>query len=152
MEPSERKESMLDLIGRTGNIYLGTVCGGSPLIKVVSKNLHEGMKSFWFVTLTHRQRTLDIQKDGHACLYFADNENYVTLRLDGTAKITRYPEILAKMWNDGMKMFFKQGVDDPEYSAIEFQTEGGNFYHWPYIGNFVLNREEIVWKDWVKHE
>jgi general stress protein 26 len=152
MQPSERSENMLKLIDGTGNIYLGTLCDGQPRIKVVSKNLNDGIRVFWFVTLTHRQRTLDIQKDGHACLYFADNDKYVTLRLDGTAEITRDTEILQKMWNDGMKMFFKQGVDDPEYSAIEFRATGGNFYCWPYIGNFILDGEELVWKDWVQHE
>jgi general stress protein 26 len=152
MQPDERKESMLKLVERTGSIYLGTVFEGAPRIKVVTKNIHDGLKAFRFVTLTHRQRTLDIQKDGRACLYFADNENYITLRLDGMASISRDPEILGRMWNDGMKMFFKEGVADPEYSAIEFRAEGGNFYHWPHIGNFVLNGEEIVWKDWVKHE
>ncbi len=152
MQPSERKESMLDLIGRTGCIYLGTVCDGAPRIKVVSRNVHNGMNAFWFVTLTHRQRTLDIQKDGRACLYFADNDKFVTLRLDGTAAVTREPEILQRMWNDGMKMFFPQGADDPEYSAIEFRAEGGNFYSWPYIGNFRLDGDEIVWLDWNKHE
>lgn len=152
MQPAERKESILNLIERTGTIYLGTVCDGEPRIKVVTKNILDGMKAFWFVTLTHRQRTIDIQKDGRTCLYFADNEKYVTLRLDGTAAITRDPEILQKMWNDGMLGFFKQGVTDPEYSAIEFRTMGGNFYQWPYIGNFTLDGEEIVWKDWNKHE
>lgn len=152
MQLAERKESILKLIESTGNIYLGTVCDGAPRIKVVTKNIRDGMKTFWFVTLTHRQRTADIQKDGRACLYFADNEKYVTVRLDGTARITRDPEILGKMWNDGMTGFFKQGVDDPEYSAIEFRTDGGNFYQWPYIGNFTLDGEELVWKDWSKHE
>jgi general stress protein 26 len=152
MQPDERKESMEKLVEKTSCVYLGTVFEGAPRIKVVSKNLRDGLKSFWFVTLTHRQRTLDIQKDGHACLYFADNENFVTLRLDGTASITRDPDILQKMWNDGMKTFFKEGVSDPEYSAIEFKTQGGNFYRWPYIGNFTLSSDEIVWKDWVKHE
>jgi general stress protein 26 len=152
MQPAERKDSMLQLIEHTGNIYLGTVHEGAPQIKVVTKNLHSGMNIFWFVTLTHRQRTADIQKDGHACLYFADNENYVTLRLDGMAAITRDPEILGKLWNDDLRMFFKNGVEDLEYSVIEFRAESGNFYHWPYVGNFVINGNELDWKSWEKHE
>ena len=153
MQPYERMESALRLIKNTPCIYLGTLdSGGAPMIKVVTRNVHEGMNAFWFVTLTHRQRTIDIQRDGRASLYFADNTNYETLLLKGKATITRDPAILQSMWNDGMTMFFKQGVDDPEYSAIEFRAEGGNYYRWPYIGNFTLDGGEMVWQDWMKHE
>jgi general stress protein 26 len=151
MQQDERAESMLALVGRTNLIYLGTVFEGAPRIKVVTKNIHEGLRTFRFVTLTHRQRTLDIRRDGRACLYFADNERFETLRLDGVAAITRDPAILQAMWSEGMRGFFKEGADDPEYSAIEFRTSGGNFYKWPYIGNFELVGDEVVWKDWVKH-
>lgn len=148
MQTNEHRDAMLRLIERTPLPYLGTLSpGGEPRIKVVTQNQREGMTLFRFVTLKHRQRTQDILHDGRACLYFADNEKFETLRLDGIASITRDKALRRSMWNDGLAGFFQQGVDDPEFSIIEFRATGGNYYNYPLIKDFVLDGEDVIWKE-----
>lgn len=140
-------------MARTPHAYLATLDrDGAPRVKVVTVFRREVCSRFWFVTQTSRRTTGELQVDGRASLYFADNVAYETLLLTGHAEVSRDPAILQTLWQEDLRSMFPGGVEDPNLSAITFTAAGGKYYRWPFNGEFSLEGQEPQWLNWVRME
>jgi general stress protein 26 len=142
---NEFRDDMLELVKKNIHIHLGTLSPtGDPRIDDVIKERYEGLRIFRFATFTHLHRAFI--PDNRACLYFADDMKFESLRLDGNYTVSRDEVLRHGMWSGYMEGIWKLGADDPDFSVMEFRATGGYFRKYPFYGDFYLIGEDVVWK------
>ncbi|HNW32291.1 MAG TPA: pyridoxamine 5'-phosphate oxidase family protein [Caldisericia bacterium] len=102
---------------------------GHPWTKMMFNIAPEGLKKIYFSTNTSSKRVTHILKDGRASVYFFDQERFVGLLLVGTARVLQDEESRKRFWVDGFERYYKLGVNDPDYSVIEFVASKANLYY-----------------------
>jgi len=102
---------------------------GHPWTKMMFNIAPEGLKKIYFSTNTSSKRVTHILKDGRASVYFFDQERFVSLLLVGTARVLQDEESRKRFWVDGFERYYKLGVNDPDYSVIEFVASKANLYY-----------------------
>ena len=88
----------------------------------------EGLKTVWFSTNTSSRRVADLRRNPRCCVYFCDEKRFKGLMLSGTATVRTDAEARRLLWRDGCEIYYPKGVNDPDYSAIEFRAETANYY------------------------
>jgi len=83
--------------------------------------------NLWFLSSRHSDKNSEIQVDDEVELLFSGGaEKY--LALHGTATISFDHEKIKELWNPIAKIWFTEGVDDPNISVIKFSFDDG--YYW----------------------
>jgi general stress protein 26 len=49
--------------------------------------------------------------------------------LVGRAELLQDHETRARFWVEGNEIYYRLGVDEPDYTVIKFTAEWGNYYH-----------------------
>ena len=111
---------------------------GHPNIRAMIKVENERLKTIWFATNTSSRKTAQIQRDARACVYFVDFDKWMGLMLIGTVETLQDAESKRRLWQEGWERYYPQGVDDPDYSVLRFETRWGRFYHGLSHANFEL--------------
>lgn len=104
---------------------------GTPNIKaMLPPRKREGLKAFYFSTNTSSQRVTQYRKNPRACVYFYHKGliKYEGLMLKGTMEVLEDEAIKKECWQFGDKMFYSQGVTDPDYCILKFTAESGRYY------------------------
>jgi general stress protein 26 len=110
---------------------------GFPNIKAMLNLKHEGLKRVWFSTNTSSRRVRQLKKDGRACVYYVDEQNFQGLMLVGTVEVLQDPASRKMLWSKGAEVYYPLGVNDPDYSVLRFTAKWGNYYHG--LGNITFN-------------
>ncbi|MDR0850575.1 MAG: pyridoxamine 5'-phosphate oxidase family protein [Christensenellaceae bacterium] len=131
MEQKTEKQIM-DVIKKSKTSFLATVDEqGFPNVramltprKIVSK------KEFWFTTNTSSNKVKQIGKNSKACVYFFDKKfMYHGVMLLGVAEVCTDQESRKEIWKFGDTMYYKEGVNDPDYAVIKFRAQKIKYYH-----------------------
>lgn len=101
---------------------------GHPWTKMMFNIAPEGLKKIYFSTNTSSRRVSHILRNGRTSVYFFDQERFVGLLLIGTARVLQDEESRKRFWVDGFERYYKLGVNDPDYSVIEFVASKANLY------------------------
>lgn len=129
MSESAARARARELVESCGIAYLGsTDQSGAPCIKAFMKGEAEGLHTVWFSTNTSSRRVQDLKRTPRSCVYFCDEKRFKGLMLSGTATVRTDPEAKQRLWRDGCEIYYPQGVEDPDYSVIEFRAERANYY------------------------
>ena len=119
----------IKLIERSKTCLLGTNGeGGFPNIKAMMNLKHEGLKKIWFSTNTSSKRVRQLRKDNRACVYYVDEKNFIGLMLVGTIEILQDIDSRKMLWTEGAEVYYPLGLEDPDYSVLNFTAQYGNFY------------------------
>ena len=130
MDKSDVTQKALALANAAQIAMLGTNGDdGYPNIKAMIKMENEGLKTIWFSTNTSSKRIGQLKRDGKACVYFVDFENWMGLMLVGEIEILQDSDARERLWREGFERYYPQGVNDPDYSVLRFTAEWGNYYH-----------------------
>lgn len=124
--------------GRNDGIYSKAkdgFCGivdeeGFPNIKAMFMPRKIEGNCFYFSTNTSSMRAQQFLKNEKASIYFYQRSRYryEGLMLTGKMEVLQDPEIKKEIWRSGDTMFYKQGVDDPDYCVLKFTAEKGRHY------------------------
>ncbi|HBF36745.1 MAG TPA: pyridoxamine 5'-phosphate oxidase [Firmicutes bacterium] len=118
------------LVADTRNIIVCSVDEkGYPNAKAMFKTVHDDLKSFYFSTNTSSMRTQQFMKNSQASLYFCGNEEINGLMLIGEMKVLTDSAIKQQFWQEGWKIFYPKGVNDPDYCILQFTAKQGHYYH-----------------------
>jgi general stress protein 26 len=90
---------------------------------------NEGLKTVWFSTNTSSRRVAQFLKDPRACVYISDNDHFEGLMLVGEMAVLQDEESRRRIWREGFEQYYRQGVNDPDYSVLRFTARWGNYYH-----------------------
>lgn len=104
---------------------------GFPNAKAMLKpRKRKGLKEFYFSTNTSSMRVKQYRDNPNACIYFYHKGlvKYVGVMLIGTMEVLTDQETKNDIWRTGDKLFYKQGVADPDYCVLKFTAAKGRYY------------------------
>lgn len=128
------ESSKIVMVGTNGE-------NGYPNIKAMMRLNHDGLKKFWLSTNTSTKMVERLKNDNKICLYFVDDDKFAGLMLVGTIEILHDRASKEMLWTDGCEIYYPLGIDDPDYTALCFTTEWGNYYR--HLKNVTFNVEDI---------
>lgn len=82
----------------------------------------------WFLSAKNSNHNQDIEQDERVQLLYANVGDYAFLSLYGTAEVLYDRQRIEKIWKPDAKIWFQEGKDDPNITAIRFSPEEG--YYW----------------------
>ena len=104
---------------------------GFPNAKAMLKpRKRVGLKESYFSTNTSSMRVKQYQDNPNACIYFYHKGviKYVGVMLIGKMEVLTDQETKDMIWRAGDKIFYKQGVTDPDYCVLKFTAVKGRYY------------------------
>ncbi len=90
----------------------------------------DGVKTFYFSTNTSSMRVAQYRDNPKASIYFYHKGivKYEGVMLTGTMEVLEDMSIRKELWQIGDKMFYPQGVTDPDYCILKFTAQEGRYY------------------------
>ena len=61
-------------------------------------------------------------------VYFVDRRFFRGVSLSGTVEVLEDPAAKERLWRRGDRMYYPQGVTDPDYCVLKFTAERGRYY------------------------
>ena len=125
------KEEMTAFIQKQKTAFVASVDEeGFPNIKAMFMPRRIEGNGFYFSTNTSSMRAQQFLINEQASIYFYQRSRYryEGLMLTGKMEVLQDPEIKKEIWRSGDTMFYKQGVDDPDYCVLKFTAEKGRHY------------------------
>lgn len=103
---------------------------GYPNIKAMFVPRKIEGNCFYFSTNTSSMRSQHFMKNSKASIYFYNKGRfkYEGIMLIGTMEVLQNDEIKQEIWRNGDTIFYKQGVNDPDYCVLKFTAIRGRYY------------------------
>ena len=111
--------------------FIGSVdADGFPCVKAMLAPRERDGATFYFTTNTSSVRVGQYLENPKASVYFYHRGlfRYTGVMLKGTMRVLTDPQTKERIWRAGDKMFYKQGVTDPDYCVLQFTAESGRWY------------------------
>ena len=102
-----------------------------PNVKAMLKpRKRNGISEFYFSTNTSSMRVKQYLDNPNACIYFYHKGliKYVGVMLIGKMEVLTDQDTKSMIWKKFDKMFYKQGVTDPDYCVLKFTAISGRYY------------------------
>lgn len=102
---------------------------GFPITKAMLKpRERNGIKEIYFSTNTSSNKVKCFKQNNKASVYFVDRRFFRGISLIGTVEVIETPELKERIWQKGDKMYYKEGVTDPDYCVLKFTAFKGRYY------------------------
>jgi general stress protein 26 len=89
----------------------------------------KGIKQIYFTTNLSSMRVKQYTDNPKASVYFFDKRFYRGVMLRGTMTVLKDSKSKKMIWQDGDELYYKEGVNDPDYCVLRFTAENGRYYH-----------------------
>lgn len=133
------KDELWSLIQRTQFAHISYIDEeDKPQTKMVFCSFHKGMSRFYFSTNTSSHHVQQLIKRPQACVYISDSINFKGLMLNGEMVVHHDHDTKQLLWHDGDSRYYPKGVDDEDYTVLEFVVHSGRYYNGR---NYDLERE-----------
>ena len=102
-----------------------------PNVKAMLKpRKRNSISEFYFSTNTSSMRVKQYLDNPNACIYFYHKGliKYVGVMLIGKMEVLTDQDTKSMLWKKLDKMFYKQGVTDPDYCVLKFTATRGRYY------------------------
>lgn len=125
------KEHIYEFIKKQKTAFIASVDeDGFPNIKAMFTPRKIEGNCFYFTTNTSSMRTEQYMKNPKASIYFYHKGRFVYegIMLVGTMEVLQDEEIKKEIWQPGDTIYYKQGVNDPDYCVLKFTAVKGRRY------------------------
>ncbi len=125
------QKEILSFIDSQKTAFIGSVDeDGFPNIKAMLAPRERDGFTFYFTTNTSSMRVGQYLRDPKASIYFYHRGRfrYTGIMLKGTMRVLKDRESKERIWRPGDTMFYKKGVEDPDYCVLQFIAKSGRFY------------------------
>ena len=124
------EETIGKLIDKASTSFIAYVDEeGNPITKAMLKpRERNGIKTIWFSTNTSSNKVKCFLKNNKASVYFINKRFFRGVSLIGTMEVLETPEAKERIWRIGDKMYYKEGVTDPDYCVLRFTAIKGRYY------------------------
>lgn len=125
------REHIIEFIKKQKVSFIASVDeDGFPNVKAMFAPRKIEGNCFYFSTNTSSMRSQQFIKNSKASIYFYNKGRfkYEGIMLTGTMEVLQDNEIKQEIWCTGDTMFYKQGVNDPDYSVLKFTAIKGRHY------------------------
>lgn len=90
--------------------------------------------SIWFFTGADSPKALEIRKDAHVNVSFAEPDDQRFVSIMGRGELVRDRATMERLWSAVLKAWFPKGLDDPELALIRVRVEGAEYWESPSSG------------------
>ena len=124
------EQTIGNLIDKQKIAFIASVDGdGFPNMKaMLSPRKRNALREIWFSTNTSSERVAQYRENPKASVYFYDRRFYRGVMLKGTMEVLEDAAIKEELWAFGDKMYYPQGVTDPDYCVLKFTAQNGRYY------------------------
>ena len=125
------KQEILEFVKEQKTAFIGSVDqNGYPVIRdMLSPRIIDG-NDMYFSTNTSSKKVEQYLANNNACVYFYKRGRfkYQGVTLIGDMAVCQDQPTKDKVWRFGDKLFYKQGVTDPDYSVLKFTCKSAEYY------------------------
>ena len=117
-----------DLLKRFDTGMLITHCGGNALhARPMAVAQVEGNCDLWFITSLNSPKSSEIRSNEEVLVTFQNkHDEFVTLA--GRAEVVREPGKIAELWRESFKVWFPEGMNDPNLALIHVEGRQGEYW------------------------
>lgn len=125
------EEEIFDFVKKQKTAFISSIDeNGYPVTRaMISPRVIEG-NDIYFSTNTSSKKVKQYLANNKACVYFYKRGIFkcqgVTIK--GTMEVCTDQPTKDKIWRFGDKLFYKQGVTDPDYCVLKFTAEEVEYY------------------------
>lgn len=137
------REQLLEFIEKQKAAFVASVDeDGFPNMKAMFVPRKIEGNCFYFTTNTSSLRAQQYRNNPKASIYFYNKGRfrYEGLMLTGTMEVLQDAASRREIWRTGDTLYYRQGVDDPDYCVLKFTAIGGRHY-------CDLKSESFVWEE-----
>ena len=99
---------------------------------------HEQDLLIYFSTNTSSAKIAQIRANPRVGVYFCDPPQFHGLMLSGVVEIVTDPQLKRQFWQEGWKVYYPAGVDDPDYTLLRLSPMFAKGWSGPGIFEFEL--------------
>lgn len=125
------KEKLFKFIKKQKTAFISSVDEkGYPVTRAMLCPREIDGNDIYFSTNTSSKKVEQYLANNKACVYFYKRGRfkYQGVTIKGTMQVCTDQESKNKIWRIGDKIFYKQGVTDPDYCVLKFTAEEGEYY------------------------
>ena len=136
----------LDLMIRGIKVAMLTTCGPDGALH--SRPMATLEADFdgvvWFFSHASSGKVDEIRTDAEVNLAYASPEDHRYVSLSGRASIVRDPEKMRELWSPAGRMWFAQGLDDPDLVLLRVDVRTAQYWDMLVGGMVVLSDLEAA--------
>ena len=125
------KTELLEFISQQKTAFLGSVNEeGFPVIRaMLAPRIIDG-NDIYFSTNTSSQKVKQYLENNKACVYFYKRGRfrYQGASIVGVMQVCQDQTTKDSVWRFGDKLFYKNGVTDPDYCVLKFTGKTAEYY------------------------
>ncbi len=124
-------DQIFDFIGRQKVAFIASVDDdGFPNMKAMLMPRKIDGNCLYFSTNTSSMRVEQYRKNEKASVYFFNKGRfrYEGVMLIGTMEVLEDTQIKEEIWRTGDTMFYRKGINDPDYCVLKFAASKGRHY------------------------
>ena len=125
------KEEILSFIKKQDVAFIASLDeDGFPNMKAMLMPRKIEGEMFYFSTNTSSLRVDQYLENDKACIYFYHKGKirYEGVMLIGKMEVLTTPEIKKEIWRTGDVVYYREGVNDPDYCVLKFTATKGRHY------------------------
>ncbi|MCI8729308.1 MAG: pyridoxamine 5'-phosphate oxidase family protein [Clostridia bacterium] len=125
------KSQIFEFISKQKTAFIASINEqGYPIIRAMLAPRKIDGSEIYFSTNTSSKKVQQYTENNKACVYFYKRGKlkYQGVCLIGEMEICTDQPTKEMMWRFGDKMFYKQGVTDPDYCVLKFKGKTAEYY------------------------
>ena len=125
------KEQIYDFIKKQKTAFISSVDeNGYPATRAMLAPREIDGNDIYFTTNTSSRKVAQYLRNGKACVYFYERGRfkYQGAMLKGNVEVCTDQITKERIWRFGDKLFYKQGVTDPDYCVLKFTAFEAEYY------------------------
>lgn len=125
------KAQLLQFISKQKTAFIASVNEqGYPVIRAMLAPRKIDGKEIYFSTNTSSDKVRQYLADDKACVYFyrRGKFKYQGVSITGEMQVCTDQATKEEIWRFGDKLFYKQGVTDPDYCVLKFTGRKAEYY------------------------
>jgi len=125
------KEQIYEFISKQKTAFIASVNEqGYPVMRAMLKPRLIDGNEMYFSTNTSSNKVKQFTANNKACIYFYKRGKikYQGVSIIGEMEICTDQPTKDKIWRFGDRLFYKQGVTDPDYCVLKFKGKTAEYY------------------------
>ena len=125
------KAQILEFISKQKTAFIASVNGqGYPVIRAMLAPRKIDGNEIYFSTNTSSNKVKQYLANNKACIYFYKRGQfkYQGVAMTGEMQVCTDQATKDEIWRFGDKLFYKQGVTDPDYCVLKFTCKTAHCY------------------------
>ena len=125
------KIQILEFISEQKTAFIASVNEqGYPVIRAMLAPRKIDGNEIYFTTNTSSNKIKQYTANNKACIYFYKRGKfkYRGVSIIGEMEVCTEQEIKNEIWRFGDKLFYKDGVTDPDYCVLKFKCKTAEYY------------------------